>query len=179
MDPQGDTHLDNSGPAVWEYIRKAWTLNRMANGKAPGPTQKQAEMIKWLDDDNLNLIKLLFNRILQEGITPSMWRVSNIYGINKNGDPNHPLNYQPIALLPVLYKLLTKIIIDWMTEVVKWEGLLSIAQNGFRQDQSTVGHILSLRGIMEEAVISAQQGAPSCICGPGGGVRKCLNKGSL
>jgi len=32
-----------------------------ANGKAPGPTGEIIEMLKWLDRDNIKLVKGLFN----------------------------------------------------------------------------------------------------------------------
>jgi hypothetical protein len=57
--------------------------------------------------------------------------MANLYGIYKGSETTNPLNYLPIALLLVLYKLFTKIINNRMMDIVEQEGVLSIAQGGF------------------------------------------------
>jgi len=127
------------------------TIKNISNGKAPGPTGETIEMIKWLDETNLRLVKTLFNTIMKTGYLPDSWKTAKIFGIYKSGEPTNPLNYRPIALLSVLYKLFTKIINDRMMDVVECEHIISIAQGGFRREMSTVTQIHALRGIMEEA----------------------------
>ncbi len=56
-----------------------------------------------------------------------------------------------IALLPVLYKLFSKILTSCLSEVVKQHQVLSPAQNGFQKGHSTVGHVATLCSIIEEA----------------------------
>jgi hypothetical protein len=86
------------------------TIKSISNNKAPGPMEETIEMIKWVYKENLLPILALFNTIMSTGFIPVYWKMSNIFSIYKGGEPMNPLNYHPIALLLVLYKLFTKIV---------------------------------------------------------------------
>jgi hypothetical protein len=66
------------------------------------------------------------------GHTLDSWKSATIFGIYKAGEPTNSLNYHPIALLSVMYKLFTKIINNQMMDIIKREGIISIAQGGFQ-----------------------------------------------
>ena len=74
----------------------------------------------------------LLNAVLREG-----WCLSFENMIYKVGSQANLLTYQPIALMLVMYKLLSKILTDWISKVVEWENILSIAQGGFHKQRST------------------------------------------
>ncbi len=61
------------------------------------------------------------------------------------------LNYQPIALMPVLYKLVSKIITSQLYNAVEVEGLLLLAQGGFWKQRSMLSHVHALHGCLEDA----------------------------
>lgn len=49
---------------------------------------------------------ILFNKSLQEGIFPDIWKISKVTPIFKSGDPIAITNYRPISGLPLIGKVL-------------------------------------------------------------------------
>eukprot|EP00973_Karenia_brevis_P015102 2063983-Karenia_brevis.AAC.1 len=53
----------------------------------------------------------LFTRVMSgHGDLPTSWAESYITVLFKKGDPKMPGNYRPITLLPILYKLFSRIL---------------------------------------------------------------------
>ena len=52
----------------------------------------------------------LFNYSLQHGVIPSAWKQSNITPVHKGGVKDDPSNYRKIAVVPILAKILEKIV---------------------------------------------------------------------
>lgn len=73
------------------------------------------------------------------GIFPSVWKISHVTPIPKDGDPQVPSNYRPISLLSVISKLFEKHVHTLLCDSV------SIGDNqwGFLPGRSTTGAILS------------------------------------
>ena len=55
-------------------------------------------------------LTVIFNQSLQTGIVPSVWKFSNVTPIYKRGDKSDLGNFRPISVVPVVAKLLEKLI---------------------------------------------------------------------
>ena len=69
----------------------------------------------------------LFNRVIMEGSVPSSWKVAVIKLIPKSSaqeDPSSPGNFRPIALTPVVSKLLSGILKDRWLRHMRANGYL-------------------------------------------------------
>lgn len=53
-------------------------------------------------------LKILINKCFQEGFFPHQLKISKITPVFKKGRKNDPLNYRPIAMTPILSKILEK-----------------------------------------------------------------------
>ena len=77
----------------------------------------------------------LFNRVIMEGSVPSSWKVAAIKLIPKSSaqeDPSSPGNFRPIALTPVVSKLLSGILKDrWLRHMRANDYLDSDLQKAF------------------------------------------------
>ena len=102
------------------------------NRKAPGEDQVKSEMLK----------------TGEEGRIPNAWKNAEVTILFKKGDSTNIENYRPISLLSVLYKLLTKIIVNRLTN--KLEFYQPIEQAGFRKGYSTIDHIQVVRTLIEK-----------------------------
>ena len=79
----------------------------------------------------------IINTSIVTGIFPSSWKHAIVVPLFKNGDTNDLNNYRPISLLPILSKILEKIVAGQLTQFLEVNKLLSNTQHGFRPRMST------------------------------------------
>ena len=86
-------------------------LGNMNSGKACDASGLVAEMMQVDCDALQRMILDLFNDVLVSGRPPpDDWRSSQLVVVFKKGDPKMPANYRPIAILPILYKLFSRML---------------------------------------------------------------------
>ena len=85
----------------------------------------------------ITYLTCIFNTSVVTGVMPTAWKHSIIVPIFKSGDADVPSNYRPISLLPILSKILEKIITSQLTQYLESQQLLSNTQHGFRRSLST------------------------------------------
>ena len=79
----------------------------------------------------------LFNRCIVSGVFPKALKRSIVVPIYKGGQRDCVNNYRPISILPVLSKVLEKVINKRLTHYLEGRKLLSESQYGFRSGKST------------------------------------------
>ena len=79
----------------------------------------------------------IINTSIVTGVFPDAWKHAIVVPIFKNGDFNNVSNYRPISLLPIVSKILEKIIANQLTDYLEDKKLLSNSQHGFRPRLST------------------------------------------
>ncbi|KAF8624928.1 hypothetical protein AX15_005632 [Amanita polypyramis BW_CC] len=110
----------------------------MSNSSAPGYLNISWRHLKILlqEDEFINAIKMLFNDILDEGDWPKEFKIANTVVIpkSKQEDYSKPKNFQPIALLDCVGKLLSKILAAHMQdEALKYDLLHPLQFGGIKQ----------------------------------------------
>ncbi len=86
----------------------------------------------------------ILNTSIVTGCFPSLWKHAIVVPIYKTGDVNEPKNYRPISLLPIISKILEKVIARQLTLYLEENHLLSSTQHGFRASLSTDSALLKL-----------------------------------
>ena len=77
------------------------------------------------------MIVFLFNDIADpEVMTPQSWTQSSITLLFQDGDPRVPSNYKPITIIPLLYKLFSRLLRRRLTPIL--DASQCIDQAGFR-----------------------------------------------
>jgi hypothetical protein len=118
-------------------------LLMMKNGKAADANGVVAEMIKMGGQKLHSAIANLFNDVLVNNAeAPEEWKHTRIKVIFKKGDPQLPSNYRPISILPILYKLLSRILHQRLKKFLDPEQCID--QAGFRAGFSCEDHLLTL-----------------------------------
>ena len=79
------------------------------------------------------LIKQVFNT----GIFPDKLKLARVIPLHKKGNPSLLNNYRPISLLPVISKVIEKIISNQLRSYFESKKLFYENQYGFRSDHST------------------------------------------
>ncbi|KAH7718827.1 protein F43G9.7 [Aphelenchoides avenae] len=124
-------------------------LKKFKNGKAPGPDGITAEMLKKGGLLLWKRIAKLFTLCLRTRRIPLKWKESRTVLLHKKGDTEDLKNYRPICILPVIYKLFTKVVLNRITEQLDAAQLPE--QAGFRSGFSTSDHMQTLNQIQERA----------------------------
>ena len=73
-------------------------------------------------------------------------KTAKVSPLLKNGCPKCTDNYHPISLLPVISKVLERVVFDFMTRFLAENKILYPKQFGFRSNHSTSDAILNFIG---------------------------------
>ncbi|CAH2275492.1 Hypothetical predicted protein [Pelobates cultripes] len=105
----------------------------MKNGKAAGPTDIPAEALIWKKEE-----------------IPIEWKEGYLMKLPKKGDLSNCNNYSAITLLSVPCKVFNRILLEQMKDIVNPQ--LRDEQAGFRQNQSCMDQIATLRIIVKQSL---------------------------
>ncbi len=117
-------------------------ISNLGNRKAPGYDMITGEVIKNLPPKAIRLLTIIYNRILYTGWFPSQWKYAVIITILKPGKPPElASSYRPISLLPVLSKLLEKLILARIKPILDENEIIPDHQFGFRIRHSSIDQL--------------------------------------
>ena len=110
----------------------------------------RAEMLKKGGKHLLETLLELYNVILSGSMElPASWKHSVISVIHKSGDVTQPQNYRPISIIPMLYKLFSKLLYRRLYPIL--DAAQSRDQAGFRSDYSTIDHMFVFTMLQEKS----------------------------
>ena len=124
-------------PVQPEEIRAQ--LKKMKKGKAADETGIVSELLCEASAELVKTIADIFTSILKPGESiPPAWKSSSIRVLFKKGDPRLPENYRPVCIIPIIYKIFSKVICERIKDVLLKEQ--SWDQAGFRPGFSCDDH---------------------------------------
>ena len=110
----------------------------------------RAEMLKEGGRHLLEKLLVLYNSILCGNMEPpSPWKHSIISVIHKSGDATCPQNYRPISIIPMLYKLFSKLMYKRLYPTL--DAAQCRDQAGFRNSYSTSDHMFVFAMLAEKS----------------------------
>ena len=78
--------------------------------------------------------------------------ISRTVPIYKSGPPSDLTNYRPLSCLPILSKIIEKMVSKQMNEYLNIHNLLNKHQYGFQTNKSTVHALLHIVGFISKAL---------------------------
>ncbi|KAF2351996.1 Reverse transcriptase domain [Trinorchestia longiramus] len=136
------TNTWKPNPVSLQEIRRI--LYSLKNTKAVGHDNISLLYIK----DSFNFTSPLFHLIINTSIAankfPDQWKHSIIKPLHKADDINTASNYRPISLLPVLSKILEKVISNQLSTYLDKSNLLHPNQCAYRKHTSTQDALLNI-----------------------------------
>ena len=84
----------------------------------------------------------LFSNSLLSGTVPADWKCAVISPIYKGGIRSDAANYRPVSLLPVISKVMERVVSDALKTHLESQHLISKAQHGFRSHHSCLTNLL-------------------------------------
>ena len=83
-------------------------------------------------------LSVVFNKSITEGVFPQNLKKSEIVPLYKAKEKYLQSNYRPISLLPVMSKVLEKIVYKRLYLFLTERSILFESQYGFRKDHNTI-----------------------------------------
>ena len=149
--PQKPTALSLGDPPVVSETKQA--LRSMANGKAMGPDELPAELLKLGLSDSSHEILLAFHDIIvavwMTGEVPQEWKDATIKVLHKKKDRPECSNYRGLSLVAHAGKVLLKIVANRLGDFCEEAGILPEEQCGFRPQRSTTDVMFVVRRLQE------------------------------
>ena len=112
-------------------------MQDIKSSKATGIDELSGRFLKDGADILAKPVSALCNLSISRGVFPSACKVAKLKPIFKKGKKTDPSNYRPISLLPVISKIIEKVVHDQTNAFLSDENILYNYQSGFRANHST------------------------------------------
>eukprot|EP00973_Karenia_brevis_P090856 12404623-Karenia_brevis.AAC.1 len=114
-------------------------LTQLKNGRSMDSNGIAAEMVKEGGRALRAVLLDLFNNVVQpQSAPPATRKHTTIAVLHKSGDTRLPQNYRPIAIVPLLYKLFSKLLYNRLEPTLDKQQCAD--QAGFRKKFGTEDH---------------------------------------
>jgi hypothetical protein len=126
------------------------SLKSVNPNKGAGPDGIPPFFIVACADELLPALHFIFNRSLQSGVFPELWRMAKVVPVHKNDSVNLVSNYRPISILSTLAKIFESLICPLIQNHLKL--YLSDSQHGFVRCRSTSTNLALFTETLAEAL---------------------------
>ena len=129
-------------PTTWETV--TLIVKHMKNTNSHGCDGIPLRYIKDSLPVIITYLTCILNTSIATGVVPKAWKHSVVVPVFKSGNQHEPQNYRPISLLPIISKILEKVVASQLSKHLETKNLLSNTQHGFRSSLSTDTALLTL-----------------------------------
>ncbi len=119
-------------------------MSRLNTSKANGPDGISNRVLKECANSLCTPFADLFNKSMNEGVFPSLWKLSNISPVYKKAFRHLKENYRPVSLLSCISKVMERIVYNALYNFFKVYGLLSERNSGFKEKDGTINQLVHL-----------------------------------
>ena len=126
-----DNHTEAEPEITREEIQHS--IDTFQPNKQPGIDKIPAKFYQNLSDIIIPVLQTLYNGCLKHSVFPSLWKTGEVIFICKPNKPaEDPKSYRPITLLPIISKILEKIVNRRLKYFAKKMSWLDERQMGFQ-----------------------------------------------
>ena len=119
-------------------------LKNLNPNKSAGPDGVNGRIFKELAIEIAPILKLLFDRSINEGQLPYQWKEAHVIALFKKGSKRSANNYRPVSLTSICCKIIEKLIRDAIVDSLEKQGLFHKDQHGFRYGLSCCTQLLEV-----------------------------------
>lgn len=112
-------------------------LKGLSAGKATGLDNISARLLRLSASHIAPSLTYIINFSLSHGVFPSDWKTAKVSPVFKDGTRSQVDNYRPISVLPVVSKILERVVHDQLYQYLTSNKILNKWQSGFRPGYST------------------------------------------
>ncbi len=121
----------------------------LRNGRAPGFDSVSNEMLQCLLEVRPDILRKIFNSILNNPRIIEKWSISMINPLHKSGSKMDPDNYRGISLLSCFSKFFSSVLNLRLTKYALDRGIFSGSQLGFMAGCRTADALFILNNLIE------------------------------
>ena len=111
-------------------------INKLKPKSSSGHDGISSSLLKNINLISVKTITLIINQSLCTGIFPDKLKLAKVVPVFKKENPHMTGNYRPISLLPVISKVVEKIVFSQLYKYFNDNNLLYNSQYGFRKGHS-------------------------------------------
>ena len=119
-------------------------------------------IVKLIKTEILPAITHVINLSISSKKFPTAWKKSKVVPLHKKGDTLNPKNYRPVAIVPILSKILERIIFNQMIQYLNQNNLLHPNHHAYRAEHNTTTTLVRMYDGWVQAV-EAEQLAGACM----------------
>ena len=127
-------------------------LSSLKNSKSSGLDTIDTFTLKLAAPYILPAITHIVNLSIETQLFPTRWKTAKIIPLYKKEDPLSPSNYRPVAILPILSKILEKAIFLQIIQYMDSNQLIHPNHHGFRAAHSTTTGLIQMYDKWVEAL---------------------------
>ena len=109
----------------------------MKNSKSFGLDSIDTFAVKLAGPYILPVLTHLLNLSILQKEFPSAWKITKVIPLHKKGDKFDPKNFRPVAILPILSKILEKVVFLQVVDYMEANNFMNPSHHGFRAEHST------------------------------------------
>ena len=99
-------------------------ISSLNNTSAFGFDQIDTSVIKLIRQEIVPAVTHILNLSISARKFPESWKKSKIIPLHKKDDPLNPKNYRPVAIVPVLSKILERVVFNQLVSYLNSNNLL-------------------------------------------------------
>jgi hypothetical protein len=149
---QRSGHTFSIDSCTKEQIKKIITSIKT---NANGHDDITISMILLALDDTLPIITDIINASIQFGVFPEAWKIAKVRPIPKSSKVDNYKELRPVSILPLLSKVLEKVVCGQLTNYLEANKLLPDTQSGFCSKHGTA---TALAKVTDDIITSSDKG---------------------
>ena len=119
-------------------------ISKLKPKRSSGLDKIPTIVLKYLPENILGTLVKLFNRSLEEGVFPQIYKTAKVVPIyKKKGSRKHIDQYRPVSLINCMSKIIEKIVYKRVSDFLDSNTFFTNRQFGFRKHMST-SHAITL-----------------------------------
>ena len=138
-------------------------LNSLASSSAFGLDNLDTYIVKLISQHILHVVTFIVNLSIRTKRFPSTWKQVKIIPLHKKEDTLNPKNYQPVAIVPVLSKVLERAVHNQMIQYLEENQMIHPNSHAYRQWHNTETALISMHDTWVRSVDRGESCGVVCI----------------
>lgn len=114
-------------------------INELDANKSPGHDGLGSIIIKKIAFAIAHPLQIIFNTSISTGRVPDSMKIAKVIPLYKKDESDLFSNYRPVSVLPILSKVLERLVFNRSVSFLEYHNILYKRQYGFRKNHSTYG----------------------------------------